>query len=289
MQKKYAIGVDVGGSHITCVALDLTKLSLCKETLKREHLSHTDTAENLFKIWAKAITECGKEVGFENVSGIGFAIPGPFDYANGISLMEHKYPNLKDIHIPTELSKLLPFSCKMNFMNDASAFGVGVCWLDAGKNHQKVIALTLGTGFGSVYLENGKVLEEGENLPKEACFWHLPFKEGIADDYFSTRWFVNSYKKITGEEISGVKDILNQPESNSIFTEFGENLAEFLSPWLKKFPAEMIVLGGNIALSFNRFEQSLQNKLKNEGILTKFAVSSLMEDAALVGAVKDLH
>lgn len=283
-EKKYTIGVDVGGSHITCVAIDMQQKKMLKESLKREALSHDDTAENLFKIWAKAINECVEFVGKENVHGVGFAIPGPFEYFQGISMMQHKYPNLYKLHIPTELNKFLCKEFPMRFLNDASAFAVGVSWIGKGSGHEKVAVITLGTGFGSAYIHNGIPVIEGDDVAPEGCFWHLPYKNGIADEYFSTRWFVNVFQQKTGKQVKGVKDILNTPQAEEIFTEFANNLGEFLAPWLKKFKADVLVMGGNISLAFAYFGEKFLKKLQSEGCFTKVEVSELMEDAALVGA-----
>lgn len=285
--KKYTIGIDVGGSHISCTAMDMQKQQLLTKTFKREHLSHTDTAENIFKAWAKAINLCVQEVGAENVAGLGFAIPGPFNYRDGISMMEHKYPALYKKHIPTELKKFITEpQLAMRFLNDASAFAVGVSWIDAGKGYDRVVVITLGTGFGSAYIRQGVPIVSGDNVAPEGCFWHLPFKEGIADEYFSTRWFTNTYEKRTGNPIKGVKEVLETNLSAELFTEFGNNLGEFTAPWLKRFGADILVLGGNISLAFSEFQEAFTQKLSSEGVSVKVAVSSLMEDAAMVGAAR---
>ena len=35
-EKKYTIGIDIGGSHISCVAVDRVSQQIVKETFKRE-------------------------------------------------------------------------------------------------------------------------------------------------------------------------------------------------------------------------------------------------------------
>lgn len=283
--KKYTIGIDVGGSHISCTAMDMQSKTLLVHTLKREHLSHTDTSENIFKAWAKAIDACIDSVGAENVAGLGFAIPGPFNYREGVSLMEHKYPALLNLHIPTELNAYLKHkNLPMRFLNDASAFAVGVSWIDVAKDANRVVVITLGTGFGSAYIEGGVPVVSGEEVAPEGCFWHLPFKEDIADAYFSTRWFTNTYEERTGKSIKGVKEILETPQSAELFSEFGENLATFVAPWLKLFKADILVMGGNISLAFSHFEDAFRQKLAKEQCNTPVAISTLMEDAAMVGA-----
>ncbi len=293
MKKKCAIGVDIGGSHITCAAMDMETQQLLEDTRKRASVSHLDTAETIFSAWATAINDCIATVGVESVAGIGFAMPGPFNYKEGISMMEHKYPNLYKLHIPTELAKYIdsPTALPMRFLNDASSFAVGVSWIGKGKGHERLIVLTLGTGFGSAYVENELPVVEGENIAPEGCFWHLPFKEGIADNYFSTGWFVKRYKELTGKEVDGAKAILDTDAQNVpiIFNEFGENLAAFMIPWLQKFKADSIVLGGNISLAYKHFEESFRKSLRAADIHVEVAISDLMEDAAIVGSARLLE
>lgn len=265
--------------------MDMTQKTIVKDTLKRESLSHTDTAENILKTWAKAINECMQEVGTENVLGIGFAIPGPFNYREGISMMEHKYPNLYQLHIPTKLQDFLAKKdLPMRFLNDASAFAVGVSWIGKGKGYERVVVITLGTGFGSAYIHKGLPIISGQEVAPEGCFWHLPFKQGIADDYFSTRWFTQTYEKRTGNSIKGVKDIIATELSKELFDEFGVNLGEFVAPWLKKFHADILVMGGNISLAYPHFKESFTQTLTELSCPIKVEVSDLMEDAAIVGA-----
>ncbi|MRJ07855.1 ROK family protein [Ornithobacterium rhinotracheale] len=286
MSKKYALGVDVGGSHISCCAVDMDTQKLVKESFKREKLSHTDTKENILKTWAKAINECMESVGVGNVLGLGFAMPGPFNYKEGISMLEHKYPNLYKTHIPTALNEYLIQKQEMRFLNDASAFAVGVAWIGKGKGKEKVVVITLGTGFGSAYIDGGVPIVEREDVAPEGCLWHLKFKDGIADEYFSTRWFTGEYEKRTGKAIQGVKDVIDTPLKDELFTEFGENLGNFMAPWLNKFNADILVMGGNISLAYPHFEKALLETLKQNGNQTPVAVSELMEDAAMIGAAR---
>jgi len=69
-----------------------------------------------------------------------------------------------------------------------------------------------------------------------------------------------------------------------LFTEFGTNLGAFLAPWLKRFKAEIVVVGGNISHAYSLFGKIFENSLKKEGCSCKVALSELKEDAAFIGA-----
>jgi glucokinase len=70
----------------------------------------------------------------------------------------------------------------------------------------------------------------------------------------------------------------------ALFIEFGENLGIFLAPWLNRFKAEILVIGGNISYSYKLFGKTLVDKLREENCSCEVAVSQLKEDAALLGS-----
>ena len=113
----------------------------------------------------------------------------------------------------------------------------------------------------------------------------LPYRDGIADDYFSTRGLLGRYRNITGKQLNGVKELAALAGSEKIvkelFTDFGEKLGEFLAPWLKGFEAEILVIGGNISHAYSLFGDVLEERLSREGCNCKVALSKLKEDAAL--------
>lgn len=299
-QKNLSIGVDIGGTHITCAAVKIAEGELLESALSRVAYSHEDAAEVILNSWASALNNTIARVDAAHLAGIGFAIPGPFEYRNGVSRMQHKFPKLYGIHIPTALKAQLSDSFRlsesfyeqlpMRFLNDATAFAVGEAWLGEGQGFQKVVVITLGTGFGSAFLDDGVPVVAREDVPKEGCLWHLPFRDGIADDYFSTKWFLKTYEKHTGEKIEGVKTLMEKAGrddfAKNLFVQFGHNLAECLAPWLKNFRAEILIIGGNIAHALPLFEADFKNDLKKAGLSVKIAPSRLFENAALLGSAR---
>ncbi|MBV6440961.1 MAG: N-acetyl-D-glucosamine kinase [Saprospiraceae bacterium] len=291
-QKNISIGVDIGGTHITCAAVHIREGRVLEGTLSRASYRHDAALGVILHNWAKALNETIAKVDATQLAGIGFAIPGPFEYRNGISRMQHKFPKLYGVHIPSALDPLLAMKddLPMRFLNDATAFAVGEAWLGEGKGFQKVVVITLGTGFGSAFIDGGVPVVAREDVPKEGCLWHLPFKDSIADDYFSTKWFLQEYEKRTGEQAEGVKVLMDKAGADgsvkSLFEQFGHNLAECLAPWLKTFGAEILVIGGNIAHALPLFEAAFRDDLQRAGVLTKISASRLYETAALIGSAR---
>lgn len=284
------MGIDVGGSHITCQLFDLEKNVSIPSSRKRISLDSAGSADAIIDGWVEAIRQTAENQGILNLEGIGFAMPGPFDYLNGIALFKGvlKFESLYGINIKTELETRLnlPDDFKIRFLNDASCFAVGETWLGEVKDYKRVIALTLGTGFGTTFIKSGLPVAGIHGIPDDGFLYHIPFKNSIADDYFSTRWFINEYKKKTGVTVSGVKALVELTDRDKIakglFYEFGINLGMFLNPWINQFEANAIVIGGNISKSFKLFQNNLKTQLSSVVI----KISQLEENAALAGSAR---
>jgi glucokinase len=155
---------------------------------------------------------------------------------------------------------------------------------------KKSVAITLGTGFGSAFIDEGIPVVDRADTPRMGCVWHLPVKEGIADDYFSTRWYTKQYETLTGIAVPGVKEIAEaarkDPKVAALFTEFGTNIGLFLGEWLNKFQAEVLVIGGNMAGAADLFMPAFEQSLKGLDCKTRIAWSELKEDAAIIGSAR---
>jgi glucokinase len=292
MNKNIAIGTDIGGSHISCAAIDLVSGKIIRNTLTERSVDNQAQANTIIGTWTQALSAVLEKVPFENVKGIGFAMPGPFDYVKGISYIRGvaKYENLYGINITDAISNSLSVKdgFLIRFMNDASSFAVGEAWAGSAANFNRSLSITLGTGFGSAFIRNRIPIVDGPEVPKLGCIYHLPFKDGIADDYFSTRGLLSRYKKLTGKELDGVKELAalagTEKAVTDLFIDFGENTGLFLAPWLNKFKAEILVIGGNISHAYNLFGDAFEIRLKKENCFCKVAISKLKEDAALLGS-----
>jgi glucokinase len=175
-------------------------------------------------------------------------------------------------------------------MNDATAFAVSEAWIGVGKEYPRMIAITLGTGFGSAFLNNGLPVLEGESVPENGCAWHLPFLNGIADEYFSTRWFERAYTERTGKAITGARYVADNyqtdPVAKALMDEYGTNLGTFLAPLIRQFGADHIVMGGNISAAYPLFSSAMHHVFASEGIKAGVSLSVLKESAAILGSVR---
>jgi len=273
------IGVDIGGSHITAAHIDPVSLSIIDSSMKRERVSSMDDAETIFSSWSSVLSSLIETDGQEH-SKIGIAMPGPFDYDKGICLMkgQEKYDALYGMNVRTILSERLGIpGSDIIFINDAEAFLRGELASGAAAAYDKAIGITLGTGLGSTSNCNGEVVDM--NL----AFY--PFLDSIAEEYISTRWFLKRYKELTGKEIKNVESFLSTDcldTKAQIFDEFATNLASFLNDFIADQKPQILVIGGNIAKTWDHFIDLLKERIVDKSVVIKR--TEMWEDAALVGA-----
>ncbi|MCX6280833.1 MAG: ROK family protein [Bacteroidetes bacterium] len=301
---KILVGTDIGGSHITCMGVDPLGHSISDVFKIRKEVDSRASADHILSGWADALGQLIRLIGKENLGGIGFAMPGPFDYPGGIAWFKgvQKYDSLYGVNIRKEIRDRLELdsSIPVRFLNDATSFAIGEAWTGKAAGFRKSMAITLGTGFGSAFIVDGIPVESGPEVPEAGCVYHLPFGGSIADDHFSTRWFVARYKALTGEDVTGVKEIAEMDAGSGIreagsrkreagsliFSEFGSNMGNFLAPWLLKFGAECLVIGGNIANSYSLFEKPFLKAMENKGCNIPIFISELGELAGIAGAAR---
>lgn len=284
MSEKLVLGADIGGSHVTVGIIDLQVNAVLSETKFRLELNSKGDLESILTAWQQAI-ERSCELFGNTPSFLGISMPGPLDYARGISLIngQDKYDALFGLNIKELLAKRIQMPVShIGFVNDAVSFLKGEILGGAASKGKNVIGLTLGTGLGSAKALNGSQV-------LDADLWKMPFKESIAEEYLSTRWFVKRYFEKTGNEIPNVKALLVLAEAGKIealevFSEFGNNLGLFLQLFIEmEGEVDTVVLGGNIAKTAHLFTAEVIKVLGSSNkVVIKPAI--LGEDAALIGA-----
>lgn len=288
---KFAIGVDIGGSHICCSVVDLESMTIVEGSQAHRDVDNKARASEMLDAWTATICESIKKSGFKP-RYVGMAFPGPFDYDRGISIIEgvNKFEGIFGLDVAQSMASRLRGEgiTGIRFVNDASAFALGECMGGAARGVDEVVVLTLGTGFGSGFISKGKLVTSGDRVPANGWVYCLPFEGGIADDTFSTRWFCKRYNELTGKTVCGARDVADkvgtEPAAAQIFEEYGIRLAEFLAPVSERFGGQTVVLGGNISRAFNLFSGHLCAKLASLGCNVDVKPSMLRDKAAMIGA-----
>ena len=298
MEKRFAIAMDVGGSHITSAIVDLSEMKVFEESLfKVSFDSNLPTAE-VMDFWENAIRTLLEKSEVGKLSGIALAVPGPFDYDDGTCWIkdQDKYENFYGLNIKDLLRERFDFDLDFPivFENDATSFGKGEVYKNMENLPKNVMAITLGTGLGACFIENGKIVNTGITVPTNGEIWDLPYKNGIAEDAVSLRGLLSNYENLSGIQANNglelyILAINGDKKALEAFHLFGEDLAEIVLPWLKSFNANMLVIGGKIANAGDLFLNSFREKAKQSGIEIELILSTDNETTALLGAASLLY
>jgi len=298
MNKEYAVGLDIGGTHITAAIIDIVDMKVMDFSLHKESFDSNMPVEEVMTIWEKAIRTSFKNSKVEKTSGLAVCMPGPFDYTNGIcwikdqSKYEHFYGlNVRDLfQDKLDLSSDFPIL----FENDAVCFGKGEVFKDSENLSKKVMAITLGTGLGACFIDKGESISTGNSVPKEGEIYDLPYKEGIAEDYVSVRGLLASYFALSGKKVNNGLELFNLAKTGDtmaakVFEQMGEDLAAIVLPWLEKFGADSFIIGGKIANASEFFLPVFNQKIKEAESKIVVSISTDNEKAALLGATSMLY
>jgi glucokinase len=144
-----AIGVDLGGSHVTAAVITEDG------TIHRQH--EEDLEDLRFEAVIAAIDA---QVGLAlhdagSVVGIGIGSPGNIDASSGAVLYS---PNFGWQNAPLGEALRKKFSVPVFVANDARCATLGEYTFGMGRNTKDFVLLTLGTGIGGGIVANGELL-----------------------------------------------------------------------------------------------------------------------------------
>ncbi len=286
------LALDIGGSHVSASVITWRESDYISGPTFDVTVDSQGSAEDILGAWTLAAKRAREAV--SGITGVGVAMPGPFDYENGICTMQgvDKYDRLYGTNVRAEFKRRLGLSASQEvlFENDAGCFALGEFWAGAARYAKSVIGITIGTGLGSGFCTREGLVRTGASVPEDGWLYNQPFGETMADDRFSTRGLLSDWRRAGGHEVKNVRELAALAEGDSrvreVFHAFGSDLAAFLSPWVSQFEAEVVVVGGNISRAWPLFENPFVRQMAVACPNCRVLQSELMESAALLGAAR---
>ena len=144
MQKKFAIGIDIGGTNM--------RVGLVSEDGEIIRKIKEPTSSEILDAVFKAVDSL-----FSNeIEGIGIGIAGLIDRENGRVLSSPNLRFAEGVDIIYQIEKR--YAVRVFLENDANAAALGEMWVGAGKDFSDLVLFTLGTGIGGGLICGGKLL-----------------------------------------------------------------------------------------------------------------------------------
>ena len=154
--KKYAIGIDIGGTNVPAAIIDeggdivhvINKKTMAEGGPDTVINRITDSINDLTKYFSDNI-KTGKIV------GIGIGTPGTLDHKKGQIITSPNLPQWRNIPLVELINKQVKMPVFID--NDANCAAIGEHWIGAAKGAENVVLITLGTGVGGGIIINNKI------------------------------------------------------------------------------------------------------------------------------------
>lgn len=151
--KNYVIGIDLGGTKISCAVADLDGQVISQNTVPTN--AHEGEYAVLNRIIASVETVLrDSDVEINNVKAIGIGSPGPLDAKTGVIITTPNLP-FKNFNLVKPLKE--KFEVPVYLDNDANVAAIGEFMFGAARGTENMVYFTVSTGVGGGAVLNGKV------------------------------------------------------------------------------------------------------------------------------------
>ncbi len=277
--------LDIGGTHVSGGRVNVASASLEAGSRAFEPLPAAAGRAELLA----AISRVTRSIAEPDLASLGVSAPGPFDYSSGVSEITHKLEGLHGVDLRAELHAAAALQdIPIQFLNDAEAFLLGEWWAGAARGHVRAVGVTLGTGLGSAFSDEGEIVRSGVGVPPRGGLYAEPFRGAPVEQTISRAALLAAYGAGSEEgiDVEQIADraLAGEQSAYRVFTDLGTALGQFLAPWLRAFEPSCLVVGGSIARSWDLFAGALRTGLGPIPGLRTVTVAGQLEDAQLLGA-----
>lgn len=304
--KKYAFGIDIGGTTVKVGLFDREGNLLDKWEVPTVTEGGPDA---ILPNVAASIKNKMQEKGIskDDVEGAGAGAPGAV--TDDGHLVEAVNIGWKDLYLSDELRELLGFPVKAS--NDANIAAFGEMWKGAGKGCANMIMVTLGTGVGGGIIVNEQILSGATGGGGEIGHLHINDEEtdscncgnkGCLEQYGSATGIVRLAKKRLAQDdkpsvlrngrISAktVFDAVKAGDETAaeIAESFGRYLGKGLGMVASVVNPEVIVIGGGVSKAGEILIKYIEPNFRKYAFPpcshAKITLAELGNDAGIFGA-----
>lgn len=287
------LAIDAGGTFLKAALIDT--VGIIKKSFLMVPIKSDGSIVDIQYAFSNLISQEIQRAKENNrkLTGIGISIPGPFDYSEGISRMEHKFAAIYGIPLRSWLEELAG-NISIDFVHDSTAFILGATWNKDYSCYKKIAGVIIGTGLGFASTFDSKVFMNADKGPGISIY-DRKYRDKTAEDYVSRRGIINLYKEITmtDDKAIDVIDIANlahagQHQAIETFERTGVHLAEILYPVMVENHFEVLLLGGAISKSSDLFINTLKEGLSDVSTLKTIEQIHDVDNTPLLGAARAL-
>jgi glucokinase len=282
--------LEVGGTHVQACRVNSRTWTVVPGSTHRAPLDSGGSADAILT----TVAACAQALRLLARDTLAVAMPGPFDYAAGIGRFHDvgKFDALAGVDVRAALlGRLTPAPCEVTFVNDAEAFALGEWLSGTVHRYQRVVGITLGTGVGSGFIDAGRVVTDGPRVPPGGHLHRLLVRGQPLEATVSRRALIAAYRAMVpaADADIDVSDIATRAASGEeaasrLFRESFHLLGTVIGPWLTRFGAEALVVGGGFVRAGPLIAVPLRAGLAAAGSAVPVVWSRDTGAAAAIGA-----
>ncbi|SDB03658.1 ROK family glucokinase [Eubacterium oxidoreducens] len=307
--KKYAFGVDIGGTTVK-MGLFYTDGKILEKweiPSKKNDANLTlldDIADEIRRMMQHY------RILAEDIAGIGMGIPGPVGWDGTV----YKCINLgwDVINVEREMKNRCGLDVKVG--NDANVAALGEMWMGGAQGFSSLVMVTVGTGVGAGVIIDGHIVSGANGAAGE--IGHITVcedetrecacgKYGCLEQYASANGIVSvcqaylqkskepsvlrAYKQLTAKNIL---DAAKEGDALALkmVEQFARTLGKVLAEVATVINPQVFVIGGGVAkageIVTNMLKKQFMEYSFHAARDTKFALAKLGNDAGIYGGVK---
>lgn len=307
MTKKYAIGIDLGGTSVKYALIDNEGVFHFQGKLPSKADISAEAVIGQLVTACKETMASAQQLGV-TIEGIGIGTPGIVDETNRIVLGgAENIKGWENLNLADRIEAETHLPVQMG--NDANLMGLGETMYGAGQGARNVVFLTVGTGIGGAVVIYGKLFNGFANRGTE--LGHVPLiangepcacgSIGCLEHYASTSALVRRFNKraaeagrsFSGEEINGELIVRLYKEGDKLATECLDEHCDFLghgiAGFINIFSPQRIVIGGGLSEAGDFYIQKVSERahryvMADCAVNTRIMAASLGNKAGSIGA-----
>jgi glucokinase len=316
--KKWAIGVDLGGTY--------TKLALVDNSGRIRRKGKLPTAayktkEALLRAIVDGISAILKDnrLSLKDLAGVGIGVPGLVAFERGFVYNLTNIPGWKNVRLKKILEAMLSVSGRkipVLVDNDVNLMALGESRFGAGRGAKNLVCVTLGTGVGGGIIINGDLYRGTSSAAGE--IGHMPLKEeglkcncgsfGCLERYVGNKYIVDEIKdKIRSGRPTKIRELVKgglsliTPETISkaaknkdalaieCWRRAGKRIGVALSGVINLLNPEKIIIGGGMAEAGEALFSAIRDTVNERALpvsrgAVKIVKAKLGNDAGMTGA-----
>ena len=223
---------------------------------------------------------------YDNLDCIGISTAGVVDSEKGEIIFAG--PTIPG-YIGTNFKKAIKerFNLECFVENDVNSAAIGEYFYGSYKGN--VFCLTVGTGVGGAFIQNGTLYKGASQKAGEIGY--LPLNGGKYQEFASTTYLTDTVSKKLGKKVDGLYIFENAKKGDKLCKEAIDKLIDNLSEGILNIiyilnPNTLIIGGGITAQKEyleNRIKQSIKNKLIDRSFEPDICLAKLENGAGIYG------